>query len=654
MVLKVQVKALADRASSAPFLPGSGQKYAQTLRTILKGIGEEAGRRELPSGLDAGQLQKQIGVLGMTQRDGADLCLTRLGRDWLVDSSSTDLFQVLHANVAFIGEALARIIQEPASVEDLREYANSHYLMAWRSQDQIRRRMAWFESMGLVELWPDHQYHLTEGGLQAIGTVDFVSPHAAREYLASLQQEEVISPPPLLHEVVENASAASRLSSWPYLTGSPVETLSLVAKAALNGTTKPELCSLVSEKCGIKPSSARSAVDAIGAMGLYEFAGSAEVRTTRLGVEWLGNDSPLNLVRLLHSRYLAVGEVLLQFDDSPRNAGEVHLELFGNADNAPRQDRTAGVLRRMVEAGAVAMVGTRYALTGIGRALRQELPMFVRPAGEQLTDSGLSDSDPHTSGCKSIIRELEESSRDSSHPDRFEKACAAAFIALGVDARHYGGAGKTDVAVTVKSGLDVLARAIVDAKSASGQLNENSISFEALDEHALKHGATLKVVVAPDFGGSGRLASWATPHGVVLLSVSELAQLLRDHEVYPFSAEEVAGLLKIGGREEAVAGRQEQLRYLALVSAVLGELSAEAKQEHPEPISARDIGRAMRRAGQSASDEDVADSLAFLALPQVAAVRETAGRKYVLPSSRSVSAGRLRAIARVIGGEHRQ
>jgi len=452
--------------------------------------------------------------------------------------------------------------------------------------------------------------------------------------------------PPVLAAALEQVTSESRTLSWAYLTKDPVAALVMLAEQATDGTTKDDAVSSIAKTFKIAPSSAKSFVDAAGTLGLYEYVGKYEISATPLGLEWASRASPLNFVRLLHLRYLGVGELLLHLDDVPRTVGEILGRMFGESPSAPRQDRTAGVLRYLARADAIVSIGYgRYVISGLGRALTHELPMaeMNRRVAEAMEDETAARHSP----LEELILELKAASRDSSNPSRFEKACARAFDRLGVDAQHIGGPGRTDVLVTVRSNLAVVARAIVDAKSTSGQLNEGSLKFDALREHAQKHDASLMAVVAPTFDGSGRTADWAVANGVVLLSVADLAGLLSQHETFPFSSEDLAALLTVNRRDEALERHKRSLTQLRLVSDVMQELLTESAQDQPEPIAARDIGRVMRRNGSGVTDDEVDAVLRFLAQPEISATAAAAG-KYTLPAAPRIAAMRLRALASAI------
>lgn len=650
MTLTVARLPWSDLATTAPSLPGGAEAQMSSLLEVLRAFAGEVESKLVADSESADRIQKQIGPLGLTVRSTEGIDLTELGQAWVSAPNGKALFRILHARIAYFGEMLARIAETPARVEDLQAHATSEFLMAWTSVDQVRRRLAWLHALGLVEDGPDRLHRITEKGLTTLAETDLETPDGIRAALANTREDVVLAPaPPVLAGALERASPEGRSLAWSYLTKDPVGALTALAQQAAAVTTKEDAVAALSAQYGISPSSAKSFVDAAGALGIYEFVGKYEIAATPLGREWIDQASPLNLVRLLHVRFLGVGEALMQLDDQPRTAGEIHHRQFGDSPSAPRQDRTAGILRYLAGAGAVASIGyARYVITGLGRALLRELPVadlteVIAPVEPSTTPGGALGL-----GVEPLIAEVEAASRDSGNPDRFEKACTEVLMALGVDAKHLGGPGRTDVLVTVRSSLKIVARAIIDAKSAAGQLNEGSIKFDALREHAAKHDATLMAVVAPGFDGSGRLSDWAHSNGVVLLTAADLGELLRAHETYPFSAQDVVGLLTVDGREDVEARHTQAIEQLALVTSVLQELSAEARQDHPEPIAARDIGRVMRRNGATVTDDDVAAVLRFLAQSEVAAVRPESDGAYTLPSAPVVAAKRLRAIARAI------
>lgn len=646
----------AELASTAPSLPGGSGAQVTSLLEVLDAFAENKDSPIVSSPEATERIVKQIGVLGLTKRGANGIALTRVGRTVLKDPSPENLFLVLHSRVAYFGEMLARIAEAPASVEDLARNAQEDFLMNWSSYDQLRRRLAWLHNIGLVEDGPKRLHVITEHGLRMLQGLELQNAAELKASLAEASKDATLPlAPPLLREALQNLDHENRTLAWSYLTKDPVAALTFLTELVRNPLRKEEAVAAVAKAFDISSSSSKSFVDAAGALGIHEYVGKFEIASTPLGVEWAQNASPLHLVRLLHIRFLGVGEALLHLDDTPRTVGEIHSRMFRDAEAAPRQSRTAGVVRYLSLAGAITPIGfARYTISGLGRALKDELPTATTQAPkERLSQPSPAHGPEGQSPLEAFLVELESASRDSANSARFERACADAFVRLGVEASHLGGPGKTDVLVTVRSNLKVIARAIIDAKSSAGQLNEGSVKFDALREHAGKHDADLIAVIAPSFDGSGRLAAWAVANGVVLYTASDLGRLLTMHETYPFSAEDVADLLSVDRREEVAARREQHMEQLQLLSNVMRELRTESEQAQPEPITARDIGRVMRRDGSDVSDDLVGAVLRFLEQPEVAAVHATSSGKYTLPSSPQVAAGRLRALARAIVGEIR-
>lgn len=637
-----------ELSSTAPSLPGGGEKQVATLLSFLRGLDEGLGMGPANDAAQRDQIHKQIGPLGLTHRVNGAVELTSLGRTWLMAPEHNDLFQVFHSQIAYFGEMLATIASAPMRPEDLLVDAVESFRMSWTSLDQVRRRLMWLHALGLVEDGPSRLHRITDEGAQVLKDTAVETADTIRaEHEKATAGMPLAPAPAAIAALVASSRNAKRSLAAPYLTAAPVYALIELASETKHGSTKDSAIARLAGSRGISESSAKSFVDTAGVLGLYEYTGRTDIRITALGLDWLEDPTALNFVRILHTRYFGVGEVLRHINATPRSSGEIHTRLFG-ASGGPKPNRTTAILRHLVAADAVAAIGfSRYVLTDLGAALREELPLDEFNGVSPVLDA----SDAHESppdAIELLAVELEESSRDSSNPSRFERACAAAFSEIGVEAEHLGGPGRTDVLVTVKSSLKVIAKAIVDAKSAAAQLTEGSVKFEALKEHATKHGATLMAVVAPDFEGSGRLGTWARSNGVVLLTASDLGGLLRAHRAYPFSAEDVKDLLTVGGREAVDARHAAATEHLALVTSVMRELSAEASQDSPEPVAARDIGRIMRRSGSSVSDDAVRGVLELLSQPAIGAVRSDSGGLYTLPSAASVAATRLRALARSI------
>jgi hypothetical protein len=389
-------------------MPGGTSAQVSSLIEVLDALAGNSESDLIRDNATANKIVKQIGVLGLTRRNGSRIELTEAGAAWLADPNRDDLFLLMHDRIAYFGEMLARVAEASATVEDLHHEATTAYLMRWTSYDQVRRRLAWFHDLGLVEDGPNRQHRITGKGAAVLHGLELQDPAELRAVLAEANTSTVPPrTPPILGAALEQVRDESRTFAWAYLTKDPVVALTLLAEQAIEGTTKGHAVSTIAETFEIAPSSAKSFVDAAGTLGIYEYVGKYEISATPLGLEWASNASPLNFVRLLHLRYRGVGELLLHVDEVPRTVGEIHRRMFGDSSSAPRQDRTAGVLRYLARADAIASIGSgRYIISGLGRALIDELPMAEIESPSAETESATGTAAISDSSLEELIAEL--------------------------------------------------------------------------------------------------------------------------------------------------------------------------------------------------------------------------------------------------------
>jgi len=182
--------------------------------------------------------------------------------------------------------------------------------------------------------------------------------------------------------------------------------------------------------------------------------------------------------------------------------------------------------------------------------------------------------------------------------DGFEAAVAAAFRFLGFRAEHLGSSGRTDVLVAAELPAAERYRAIVEVKSsATGTVAENNVKFEALKDHQRKHGADYGLIVGPGFGG--RIQEWAVNNGFTLLTVDDLAIILRRHQTSPLSLAELRVLFERAGDD--LTDIEEQYngveRSTDLIKRLMELLYNEANDEEPlrgGAISRENISYALR------------------------------------------------------------
>jgi hypothetical protein len=117
-------------------------------------------------------------------------------------------------------------------------------------------------------------------------------------------------------------------------------------------------------------------------------------------------------------------------------------------------------------------------------------------------------------------------STKSTKPSLFEEAIASCLELLGLECRHIGGAGNTDVLINKPY------RIIVEAKSTSRD-NIDKIYFTRLKQHKLKHEANSIVVVSNGFAPS--VIRDAEIENVLLMPTRLMCKIIDVHEEYPLS-----------------------------------------------------------------------------------------------------------------------
>lgn len=636
---------LSQRGSSAPYLNGGSALQKERLIELLAHIDGSSTAEWIEDDDVLRAAARQVGNLGLIERSESGYKLSELGASWLRAQDDAGLFRILHTGLVYFGELLARLADEGARVEDLLTDATETYHLAWTSRDQVRRRLVWLHALGLVVDGPDRLHLITEEGRRLLEEVDLASPAEVAVLLQSARAAELLATPPLLSEQIAMAEPERRMAIG-YIPRDPLAAFCAVVEMAAGGVDRRELTEQLAKRFEISESSANSLIMTARTLRLHHYIGRETIAPTDLGLEFVDNASALNLVRLMHSRHLAFGEALSVLGSSPMGAGDVHRALFAEAAAAPNQSRTTAVLRRLLDADAVAEIGySKFVLTPVGRALIQELPMAQISPEPKREIPRVGAMSSLTTEVDLLVEELVAASTDIAHPQRLEDATARAFRALGVEARHIGGPGATDVLLTVVSNLSVLGRVIVDSKSsASGQLREDSVVIETLKEHAGKYGADYMVVVAPGYDNAGRLPSRAHANGIVLLTAAQLGQVVRGHQRIPYGPRDVLDLLTVSRESDVVERRQIEEDELGLVARVIGELRSEAQEEAAEAITARDIYRLLRKTA-TVSEASIADVLEFLAHPRIGAVHKDKQAGFTLPADPRVAALRLRSLA---------
>ncbi len=367
----------------------------------------------------------------------------------------------------------------------------------------------------------------------------------------------------------------------------------------------------------------------------------------------------------LHQRTRFVGEMLEALSE-PRSATD--LLAIANERYGMGWTTKAQIQRRRGWLQSVGAIRTdeagRLVLTEAGRvtlarlqlhepgAVEYEATADQTPPALSLADDSTQLWAPEQGEVDALVEELTASATDSSNPDRFEHAIAKAFTFLGFRAVQLGGAGKTDVVADADLGRDDSYRVIIDGKTtARDAVGDHQIDWDTIDEHRSQHEADYVVVAGPAFGGT-RVANRAEDHSAILMTASDLAELVSQHAEIPLDLDVYRALFAAGAGEVDLESLTESVeasqRFVEIAIASLAQI--EENVSEVGALSARDLHLLLRNLGDLESSEaEIQAALDALASPLVGALAQTA-HGYRPSSQRANAVRRLRLLASALQG----
>jgi hypothetical protein len=653
-------------------MPGGGKNQIQTLEALLAAMDSNDGLATAEVDLGDGvrrslrEAVKQIAPAGfITHLDRDHLVVSDESRVWLSSRDPRDLLAIFHRHVRFVGELLHTFAAGHKTVRELTDEAADGYQLQWSTLDQVRRRITWMSAMGFVEYKTNALIGLTAAGLEAASSLRLGGPEQIPGSMATAvtlpEAPEIIAA--LLKELSPEELAARNpvLGYIPRGNGETdlVQSLYLLVNAASPSISRADLLAFAQKSFGVSESSFSAVMTTLNKSGLLEQVGFNIYSPSGPAAAWLESQSALDLVLLLHRRYLFMLEILpmlAEFDKAPDLARAAY-EHYGMARVDVGGVRTR--LQLLKAAGLIAeRANWRYQPTPLGERLALEVPL--QAVLEEDTGSGRDAGAKETgdSVANTLSLELEAAAIAGETPIRLEKAVADAFSYLGFEARHIGGGGKTDVLATVEDSNGNPVRVILDAKAArSGTVNEGAVSFDTLSEHKEKHQADFVALVGPGFDG-GRVRARAEQNGVALITVAELCRALRRQEVTPRSAATFLNLVdaRSGARKDLESGWSQAERRIMLLSQVVAVLAHEARVADEVTLgalSAEQIYLIVRdEIDPRPSTKDIEEVLQLLEHPLIASTMRSSGAagrsSYRLVDAPGLVAAKVTALGRSI------
>lgn len=666
----------ADRTSSAPYLRGGAESQVQALRHILSELDRVGGQLSSTitdfagTSMSLAQAVSDLKTAGMVEHSDKDTVgpSDEIMR-WLSSGSTGVLIGALHRGTRFVGEFLVFLEDGPKLMQEVVDYARNEYDLPWQSFDQARRRLNWFRSTGLVEYVTSKKLGLTDDGRQMASLLQLNSPETAWASEADRQDvpgigdsNEVVYEVPVrmqdLLASMDPTSLRARASGLGYIPQGPekldiVNAVRALLDATKGGISREDYIAYCATKFGIKESSFGATLSTLFKMGLVEESGFARYSPSPLGELWLEAPTPLHLVLILHTRLRYVLELVPALHEHSKAPDLARLgkERFG----FQRAD-VEGVRRRLQLLKAAGLIlersNWRFQTSALGEQLAQEFPIEEGHFSSQpdIAASDVSMEAAHAES-NSLAVSLIEAGVHADDPAQLEQAVAKSLAALGFDAQLIGGSGNTDVLVTLTGPAHEPVRIIVDAKSArAGDVSENAVQFDTLNEHQRKHEARGIVIVGPGFE-RGRIQDRAEKNDVRLLTTAELAATLERHAHTPLSAHLYLDLLmpedrQSGQLEQAWKSTENRLEVLQKVVEVLAREAREPDEVTSGSLSQDQIYLMIRNdMDPRPTPGDITAALTLLEHDFIRALSSTKGQ-YQLLDEPELIAAKLRMIAR--------
>ncbi|QWH42891.1 hypothetical protein EXW53_26850 (plasmid) [Bacillus mycoides] len=641
---------------SMPKIPRSSKGYAESLKMILNALKEKK------------PYNKTIYIDGSNRQDTLERLLIflrptgivkkRLNGDWemsdeiskwLDTSDNLYLAAILNANIRFFSEILNILSKNPAQIQQIRDIALSDYKLPWKEKSEIHNRLGWLRDLGLINYEDfSYIYRITELGEKFLSSVGYFNHEDIVVDIDSTIPETEVPISEWALELCEltDEEKIQRKNGIGYFPGN-INTMHETAYSYLllmdNPTEIQTIINYSAETYDIKESSVGALLSTLSNLDFIEKKSKTQYKTTRLGKRFPTESFEMDFACCVNNKFNFVFEIL----------GELHQEKLSIKQLAARgkvsynfsYKNTTELSKRLhilQNAKLIQEIGTElYGLTNRGTNFYELIKgnLSINTVEIAQTGSSIITNENSSSYVDKCLNEIRLASKDSSNPERFEKALEVGFSLLGFNVKHFGGSGKTDILLHAPTAPKFAYSVTVDAKATyHSVVSEGSIDFDTIVEHKNKHEANYAAIVGISFQGT-RLIDRAINRDVVLIDVDSLQILIRWHVEVPLNSDSYKkifvqkGLVNLSVLEE---DRNKIIREGLLLQAIIKCLSEQSSDPFTKGIvQAREIYLLLKNDEQFNTPPDLNEiqfMLDFLSSPLIGCVGVTKEGYYALGS----------------------
>lgn len=625
------------KSFSMPNIPRGTLGMKENLKTILEMVRNNISpsQRLIIEGseckIDLGTACVRLRPMKLLLKTQTGWVLSDEAQRWLDTDDDLYLSAFLCARIKFLAEVLY-YLDEPKTAAELQNIAINEYALTWKTTSDINARLVWLRQLGLVE-FQDFSllYSLTDLGREFVSNIEIVESIKQDVLFDEMLNEGEVEVSEWALAFCSNLSG-ERKSSIGYIVGDMKQFQTTIAEfiQLINGgKSVAEVMEYVKENYAIASSSLRSFFSTLTNMGILKRKTATIYDVTDTARLWSEKGQIVDLICIMHRQFDFMFEMLSVLEE--RSMSNKELAAIAKVSYGFERENIDEIRRRVAIFQAAKLIRNdsidKYTITSRGRKLLGLIKLDKPVLAEAKEECGIEDENTQDSH---FFTELRLAAKDSGNFERLEKDVKVAFEKLGFEAQWLGGAGKTDVLVRAAGNSMTTYSVTIDAKSTlSGNVTDNLVNFDTLEEHRRKHKADFSAVVGGSFQNE-RLIKRAIEHNVVLIDIDTLETLIRNHLEVPIQVTSYKKLFEFPGIANVKCLEEERekiTRYGNLLHAVMDCLVAEREDEVTGGIlRERDIYRSLRM-NESFSAvpniDEISAMLQFLASPLIGCVEKS-------------------------------
>lgn len=640
---------------SMPKIPRSSKGYPESLKIILNALKEKEPYNK-PIDIEGSRRKETLEqVLVFLRPTGivkkkftGDWEMSDEISKWLDSEDNLYLAAILNANIRFFSEILHILSANPSQIKHIKDIALNDYKLPWKEKSEIQSRLGWLRDLGLLTYEDfSNTYRITELGEKFLSSAGhFNHENIVIDIDNTIHETEVpISEWALELCKLTEEEKMQRKNGIGYLPGN-VHTMHDTAHAYLllmdNPTEITKIRNYSFQTYGIKDNSVGAILTTLSNIGFVERKTKTQYQTTNLGRRFPTESFEIDFACCVNKKCKFVFEILAELYQG--NLSVQQLATRGKVSYNFSYKDLSELRKRLYilkNSKLIQEIGTElYGLTKRGINFYELIMDYisVNKIEKEQTESPITTYE-NSSFIDECLNEIRLASKESSNPERFEKALKVGFNLLGFNVEHLGGSGKTDLLLHAPTAPKFAYSVTVDAKTTyhSG-VSESSIDFDTIVEHKNKHGANYAVIVGIKFQGD-RLIDRAINRDVVLIDVDSLEELIKWHVEVPLKSDSYKrifmqnGLVNLKVLEE---DRNKIIREGILLQAIIKCLSDQSSDPFTKGlVQAREVYLLLKNNEQFDTSPDLNEitlMLDFLSSPLIGCVGVTKEGYYALGS----------------------